>query len=188
MRKFLVNMKIRTSLLGVLAFFSLMLVIGAALGVLSLRISNGTLASIRQTQEVGDALTRVANSYKDVVNGLARTANAHYSDIVRSIGQPVPLSQGLGAEAAGLLQRANAAMNRAQTEFDYYKTLPRPAAAQESLAGVDEAYAALMQQGIAPLFGLPERGDMAAYQKQAQALHDAAEENGRASGRERVWP
>ncbi|MBO1111117.1 methyl-accepting chemotaxis protein [Bordetella petrii] len=175
MRKFLVNMKIRTSLLGVLAFFSLMLVIGAVLGVLSLRVSNDTLASIRQTQDVGDALTRVANSYKDVVNGLARTANAHYSDIVRSIGQPVPLSQGLGAEAAGLLQRANAAMNRAQTEFEYYRKLPRPEGAQESLAAVDEAYAALMQQGVAPLFGLLERGDMASYQKQAQAMHDAAE-------------
>ncbi|CAP42444.1 methyl-accepting chemotaxis protein [Bordetella petrii] len=175
MRKFLVNMKIRTSLLGVLAFFSLMLVIGAALGVLSLRVSNGTLASIRQTQDVGDALTRVANSYKDVVNGLARTANAHYNDIVRSIGQPVAVSQGLGAEAAGLLQRANAAMNRAQTEFEYYKKLPRPEGAQESLDEIDAAYAALMQRGVAPLFGLLERGDMVSYQKQARAVHDAAE-------------
>ncbi|MBV7482847.1 Tar ligand binding domain-containing protein, partial [Bordetella sp. BOR01] len=175
MRKFVANMKIRTSLLGVLGFFSLMLVIGAMLGVLSLRVSNGTLAGIRQTQDVGDALTRLVNSYKDVVNGLARTANAHYGDIVRSAGQSVALAPGLAAEAAGLMQRASAAMNRAQTEFEYYKGLPRPDGAQESLAEVDAAYAALMHQGIAPLFGLLERGDMAAYQKQAQTLHDAVE-------------
>ena len=48
MRKFFANMTIRSSLLWVLAFFSFMLVIGAALGVLSLRVSNGTLAEIKQ--------------------------------------------------------------------------------------------------------------------------------------------
>ena len=42
-------MTIRASLLWVLAFFSFMLVIGAALGVLSLRISNGTLAELKQS-------------------------------------------------------------------------------------------------------------------------------------------
>src|SRR5690606_33973301 len=139
------------------------------------RVSNGTLASIRQTQDVGDALTRVANSYKDVVNGLARTANAHYSDIVRSIGQPVAVSQGLGAEAAGLLQRANAAMNRAHTEFEYYKQLPRPEGAQERLDEFDAAYAAPRQRGVTPLFGLLARGNMVSYQKQARAVHDAAD-------------
>ena len=51
MRKFFANMTIRSSLLWVLAFFSFMLVIGAALGVLSLRISNATLAEIKQSQE-----------------------------------------------------------------------------------------------------------------------------------------
>ena len=48
-------MTIRASLLWVLAFFSFMLVIGAALGVLSLRISNGTLAELKQSQELDDA-------------------------------------------------------------------------------------------------------------------------------------
>src|SRR5690606_37073707 len=175
MRGFLVNMKIRSSLLGVLGFFSLLLVVGAVLGVFSLRVSNGTLADIRQTQDIGDALARVINSYKDTVNNVARTANAHYGDIVRSIGQPVPLSQGLGSEAAGLLQRASASLNRADTEFQYYKGLPRPAGAEESLAEIDAAYTALMQQGVAPLLDLLGRGDMAAYHKQAQTMHDAFE-------------
>ena len=46
-----------------------MLVIGAALGVLSLRISNGTLAELKQSQELDDALGRVVLSYKDALNG-----------------------------------------------------------------------------------------------------------------------
>ncbi|MCJ9714474.1 Tar ligand binding domain-containing protein, partial [Bordetella hinzii] len=60
MRNFLANLSIRSSLLGVLAFFSLMLVIGAALGVLSLRVSNGTLEDIRQTQAITDSVGRIA--------------------------------------------------------------------------------------------------------------------------------
>ena len=50
MRKFLANLSIRGSLLGVLAFFSFMLVVGAALGVLSLRVSNDTLQGVKQTR------------------------------------------------------------------------------------------------------------------------------------------
>src|SRR5690606_34701464 len=175
MRKFLANITIRTSLLGVLGFFSLMLVIGAVLGVLSLRISNGTLADIRQAQEVSDALTRVVNSYKDVVTGLSRAANAHYAGIVSGGGQQAAASGRLGAEAQGLLQRASASMNRAETEYQYFKGLPRPAGSQDSLEEIDQAHGALLRQGIAPLFGMLERGDMAAYQKGAQVMHDAME-------------
>ena len=76
MRKFFANMTIRASLLWVLAFFSFMLVIGAALGVLSLRISNGTLAELKQSQELDDALGRVVLSYKDALNGLSRAASS----------------------------------------------------------------------------------------------------------------
>ena len=80
-------MTIRASLLWVLAFFSFMLVIGAALGVLSLRISNGTLAELKQSQELDDALGRVVLSYKDALNGLSRAASSNYADIVRNVGQ-----------------------------------------------------------------------------------------------------
>ncbi|CFW12207.1 methyl-accepting chemotaxis protein I [Bordetella pertussis] len=119
MRKFLANLSIRGSLLGVLAFFSFMLVVGAALGVLSLRVSNDTLQGVKQTQDVADAMDRVVNSYKDALNGLGRAAASHYGAIVSAIGQPVQVEQGLGSEAAGLLQRAKASLNRAETEYEY---------------------------------------------------------------------
>ncbi|MFD4839076.1 methyl-accepting chemotaxis protein [Achromobacter sp. NPDC058515] len=175
MRKFFANMTIRSSLLWVLAFFSFMLVIGAALGVLSLRISNGTLAEIKQSQELDDAVGRVVSSYKDTLNGLGRAASANYADIVRSVGQPTLLTQGLSGEAAGLLERAKASLNKGQAEFDYFKTLPRPAEAAESLKEIESSYATLSQQGLAPLVAALEKADMPGYQTHIQMVQDALE-------------
>ncbi|WP_313465341.1 Tar ligand binding domain-containing protein, partial [Achromobacter sp.] len=175
MRKFFANMTIRSSLLWVLAFFSFMLVIGAALGVLSLRISNGTLAEIKQSQELDDAVGRVVSSYKDSMNGLGRAATANYADIVGSVGQAALLTQGLSSEATGLLERAKAALNKGQAEFEYYKTLPQPAEASESLKEIEASYAALVQQGLTPLVAALEKADMQAYQKQVQTVQDALE-------------
>ncbi|SSW72956.1 methyl-accepting chemotaxis protein [Achromobacter agilis] len=175
MRKFFANMTIRSSLLWVLAFFSFMLVIGAALGVLSLRISNGTLAEIKQSQELDDAVGRVVSSYKDTLNGLGRAASANYADIVRNVGQATLLTQGLSADATGLLERAKASMNKGQAEFEYYKTLPRPQDAAEALKEIDDSYGALVQQGLGPLAASLEKADMPAYQKQVQTVQDALE-------------
>jgi methyl-accepting chemotaxis protein-1 (serine sensor receptor) len=168
-------MTIRSSLLWVLAFFSFMLVIGAALGVLSLRISNGTLAEIKQSQELDDAVGRVVSSYKDTLNGLGRAATANYADIVNSVGQATLLAQGLSADATGLLERAKASMNKGQAEFEYYKTLPRPQEAAEALKEIDDSYGALAQQGLGPLVAALEKADMPAYQKQVQTVQDALE-------------
>ncbi|WP_454694396.1 methyl-accepting chemotaxis protein [Achromobacter aegrifaciens] len=175
MRKFLANMTIRSSLLWVLAFFSFMLVIGAALGVLSLRISNGTLAEIKQSQELDDAVGRVVSSYKDSMAGLGRAAAANYADIVKNVGQPTLLTQGLSSEAAGLLERAKASMNKGQAEYEYYKSLARPAEAADALKEIDQAYDALVRQGLAPLVASLEKADMPAYQKQVQTVQDALE-------------
>jgi methyl-accepting chemotaxis protein-1 (serine sensor receptor) len=175
MRKFFANMTIRSSLLWVLAFFSFMLVIGAALGVLSLRISNGTLAEIKQSQELDDAVGRVVSSYKDTLNGLGRAASSNYADIVRNVGQATLLTQGLSAEATGLLERAKASMNKGQAEFEYYKTLPRPQEAAEALKEIDDSYGALAQQGLGPLVAALEKADMPAFQKQVQTVQDALE-------------
>ncbi|WIP04795.1 Tar ligand binding domain-containing protein [Bordetella pertussis] len=139
-----------------------MLVVGAALGVLSLRVSNDTLQGVKQTQDVADAMDRVVNSYKDALNGLGRAAASHYGAIVSAIGQPVQVEQGLGSEAAGLLQRAKASLNRAETEYEYYKGLARPASAADSLKEVENAFEALVGQGLHPLAAALEKGDISA--------------------------
>jgi methyl-accepting chemotaxis protein-1 (serine sensor receptor) len=152
-----------------------MLVIGAALGVLSLRISNGTLAQIKQSQELDDAVGRVVSSYKDTMTGLGRAAAANYADIVKSVGQPTLLTQGLSSEAAGLLERAKASMNKGLAEYEYYKSLARPAEAADALKEIDESYDALVRQGLTPLVAALEKADMPAYQKQVQTVQDALE-------------
>ena len=175
MRKFFANMTIRASLLWVLAFFSFMLVIGAALGVLSLRISNGTLAELKQSQELDDALGRVVLSYKDALNGLSRAASSNYADIVRNVGQATLPAAGLAGEAAGLLQRAKASLNKGQAEYEYYKSLAKPADAAESLKEIEESYSILIQQGLNPLAATLEKGDMPGYQTQVQMVQDTLE-------------
>ena len=167
-------MTIRASLLWVLAFFSFMLVIGAALGVLSLRISNGTLAELKQSQELDDALGRVVLSYKDALNGLSRAASSNYADIVRNVGQATLPTAGLAGEAAGLLQRAKASLNKGQAEYEYYKSLA-PADAAESLKEIEESYSILIQQGLNPLAATLEKGDMPGYQTQVQMVQDTLE-------------
>lgn len=175
MRKFFANMTIRGSLLWVLAFFSFMLVIGAALGVLSLRISNGTLAEIKQSQELDDAVGRVVLTYKDTLNGLSRTGLSHYSDIVSSIGQPVLLQQGLSGDAVGLMQRARSSLNKGQSEFEFYRSLAKPDDALTVLKEVEDSYNALVQQGLNPMFAALEKADMPAYLKHVQTVQDALE-------------
>ena len=167
-------MTIRASLLWVLAFFSFMLVIGAALGVLSLRISNGTLAELKQSQELDDALGRVVLSYKDALNGLSRAASSNYADIVRNVGQATLPTAGLAGEAAGLLQRAKASLNKGQAEYEYYKSLAAADAA-ESLKEIEESYSILIQQGLNPLAATLEKGDMPGYQTQVQMVQDTLE-------------
>ncbi|MRT32637.1 chemotaxis protein, partial [Xylella fastidiosa subsp. multiplex] len=48
--------------------------------------------------------------------------------------------------AAGLLERAKASMNKGQAEFDFFKTLPKPPEAAESLKEVEDSYAAPFQR------------------------------------------
>ena len=157
MRKFFANMTIRSSLLWVLAFFSFMLVIGAALGVLSLRISNGTLAEIKQSQELDDAVGRVVPA-KDTMNGLGRSAASNYADIVRNVGQATVLTQGLSADATGLLERAKASMNKGQAGV---RILQDPAAAAGSRRGAEGNRRFLRRAGAAgagPAGGRPGEG------------------------------
>src|SRR3546814_7197234 len=63
----------------------------------------------------------------------------------------------LSAEATGLLERAKASMNKGQAEFEYYKTLPQPPDAVESLKEIEAAYAMLVQQGLNPLVAALEK-------------------------------
>src|SRR5690606_40073560 len=70
------NIKIRTSIILVLVFYLIMLIAGAALGVLSLRAGNMSLESSVDNQRGGAALAQSVNVYRDVRSTLARAAAA----------------------------------------------------------------------------------------------------------------
>src|SRR3546814_4228819 len=59
------NMKIRSSLILVLVFFLIMLVAGAALGVLSIQANNRALNNIMLNQRLGASLYSVIDNYKN---------------------------------------------------------------------------------------------------------------------------
>ena len=85
MRNTLANLSIRSSLLGVLGFFSFLLVIGAVLGVFSLHLGNETTASLKRTEDIDDAMGRVVNHTKDAVIALNRGAIAHYGVTAQAV-------------------------------------------------------------------------------------------------------
>jgi methyl-accepting chemotaxis protein-1 (serine sensor receptor) len=66
-------------------------------------------------------------------------------------------------------------LNKGQAEFEYFKSLPQPAEAVESLKEIEASYLALVQQGLTPLVAALEKADMPAYQTQIQKVQDALE-------------
>ena len=166
MRKFFANMTIRASLLWVLAFFSFMLVIGAALGVLPAHQQRyaGRTEAIAGTGRCA----RLVLSYKDALNGLSRAASSNYADIVRNVGQrpcrrrawlakpPAccsgrrPPEQGPGR--VRVLQEPGSQARR------------RGRIAQE----IEESYSILIQQGLNPLAATLERATCPATRRRCR--------------------
>ena len=93
---------------------------------------------------------------------------------MRNVGQATLPTAGLAGEAAGLLQRAKASLNKGQAEYEYYKSLAAADAA-ESLKEIEESYSILIQQGLNPLAATLEKGDMPGYQTQVQMVQDTLE-------------
>ncbi|PLC52204.1 methyl-accepting chemotaxis protein [Pollutimonas nitritireducens] len=174
MRKFSLfsNLKIRTSLILVLAFFLLMLVAGAALGVLSLRAGNMSLHNIVQNQRLGSALYESIDGYKNVQTGLGRTVA---SFIVNSDQQANAIAAEWGGakntDAAALSDETNALLASARSEFnqsqarfsgfvELIKGVPDP---ESSYARVVEGYTTLMSGGVEPLFDMLASGKVKEY-------------------------
>lgn len=174
MRKFSLfsNLKIRTSLILVLAFFLLMLVAGAALGVLSLRAGNLSLHNIVQNQRLGSALYESIDGYKNVQTGLGRTVA---SFIVNSDQQANAIAAEWGGakntDAAALSDETNALLASARSEFnqsqarfsgfvELIKGVPDP---ESRYARVVEGYTTLMSGGVEPLFDMLASGKVKEY-------------------------
>jgi len=166
------DMKIRSSLILVLVFFLLMLIAGAALGVLSLRANNQALNNIVLNQRLGANLSTAIDGYKNVQTILGR---AVASFIVNSDQQSYAIAsewgvQG-GADASALSDESRGLIDAARKEYD--QSMSRFKAFQELAQNVPdpenryrrviEGYATLMEGGVMPLFSLISSGNIREY-------------------------
>ncbi|OZI60293.1 methyl-accepting chemotaxis protein [Bordetella genomosp. 11] len=176
MRKFFSNMTIRASLLWVLVFFSLMLVLGAVLGVLSLRVGDTTMREMRRSQAVSNALQEMAVDYKSAMIGLGRAASVHLGEVIKQIGQPTIPEAGLSGAAKSMLDFARISYDKAQADFKKYQALPKPPGLEQEFKEIDEAFSALMGQGLKVMFDDLAKADLPAYQMHAQMVSDVMED------------
>ncbi|NYT61986.1 Tar ligand binding domain-containing protein [Alcaligenaceae bacterium] len=168
----LTNMKIRTSLILVLAFFLAMLVAGAALGVLSLRANNQTFQRLVQNDELASVLYDAIDEYKNVQTGLSRAVASfsinnddHANEIAAEWGGTEHGStSGLSGESRELLDLARVNYDKSLAGFAVFRELFKKVADPEgNYSKVADDYAKLMDGGVKPLFGLLEKGDIKKY-------------------------
>ena len=168
---FLSNMKIRTSLILVLAFFLIMLLAGAALGVLSLRANNQSLVSIVGNQHAGASLYRAIDGYKNVQALLGRSLASYLVNndqqsyaVASEWAAGGSTASALGEEAHELVRRARGEYDQALQRFKEYRELVKAFPDPEGhYAKVVDAYDAMMQGGVEPVFAMLEGGRVTQY-------------------------
>ncbi|ARP88696.1 methyl-accepting chemotaxis protein [Bordetella genomosp. 9] len=176
MRRFIANMTIRASLLWVLVFFTFMLVLGAALGVVSLHVGNNTMQDMRRSQAIGNALQEMVADYKNAMIGLGRAAALHLNEVIKQIGQPAILETGLAEPAKPLVDFARLSYDKALADFKKYQALPKPPGLENEFKEIDEAFTALMQQGLQAMFDDLQKADLPSYQTHAQMVSDVMDD------------
>ena len=146
------NMKIRTSLILVLVFYLIMLIAGAALGVLSLRAGNISVDSIVQNQRAGAALTQAVDGYRNVQSALSRAAVARVF--------------GTSNEVEAELEAGRKHYDDALAAFARFRESAEQTEAGGQLAPqIVQRFDALMNQAVVPMFDMLGRGDDDGYER-----------------------
>lgn len=146
------NMKIRTSIILVLVFYLMMLIAGAALGVLSLRAGTSSLDSVVQNQRAGAALAEAIDEYRAVQAALPRAANARMA--------------GKGQDADVILREARAHLDEAMGVFKVFKEASGKTEIGRDLADkVGANFEKLIANGARPMIDLLARGADAEYER-----------------------
>lgn len=158
------NMKIRTSIVLVLVFYLVMLIAGAALGVLSLRAGNGSLESIVQNQRGAAALTEAVNVYRDVRGVLDRAAVAR---VFGTVG-----------EVNALLDEGRRQYDASMQAFGkFVEDARHTEAGKELVPVVQKNFEQLMNSGVKPLFDLLAAGNAAQYERMRDGAVRAMEQD-----------
>src|SRR5690554_6320436 len=151
-KSLLSNMTIRTSIVLVLVFYLLMLIAGAALGVLSLRASTGSLDSIVQNQRAGAALAQAVDGYRNVQSTLARAASARVF--------------GTASEVDALLAEGRKHFEAAHEAFAaFQRNAEHTEVGRELASRVAGYFNALMNNGVEPMFGALAASNDSEYER-----------------------
>ena len=146
------NMKIRTSIILVLVFYLIMLIAGAALGVLSLRSSTGSLDDIVQNQRAGAALAQAIDGYRNVQTTLARAASARVS--------------GTASDVDALLKEGREQLDASTSALSVFQEdAARTETGRELAPEVGRRFSTLMSQGVQPMFQALAAGNDADYER-----------------------
>lgn len=150
------NMKIRTSIVLVLVFYLIMLIAGAALGVLSLGAGNSSLEYIVQNQRAGASLAQSIDGYRNVQQALARAAAARVF--------------GTASEVEAILSEGRAHLDSAQRSFKTFQEIAVNTAVGNELAPrVTQHFNDLVDNGVQPMLRALAAGQDTEYERLATA-------------------
>ncbi|MCB5362802.1 Tar ligand binding domain-containing protein [Pusillimonas sp. CC-YST705] len=161
------NLKVRTSLTGVLVIFVLMLLVGAGVGLYSIRGNNQTLNHVTNMQNTRAALYDAIDAFKSVQVylglGVETVLQGKLDQMTRAYEQPEGnhiFSRGGSVEE--FIKQGKQAFAESQKKYEEFRQLTLHDKHRVFL-GVNNAYTSLMNGGVEPLFDFLEQGDIEGY-------------------------
>ena len=162
------NLKVRTSLVLVLVFFVLSLIVGAALGLYSLRANSQTFDHVVRSQNIRAALSESIDRFKSVqvsmglgVEALMQHRVALQAEALDAGGYPVPIVIS-GEPAHRFVARAKEEFAASREAYERFLALSE-GRTHRVYTSVSNAYSSLMNGGVEPLFDFLEKGDVDGY-------------------------
>ena len=180
----LANLKVRTSLILVLVFFLLMLVAGAALGILSLRANNQALQSIVTNQRVGSSMYQAIERYKDTQTLLGRAAISYVvnsdlqnQELMAQWGDG-DLANAISSSTREIIDEARKQFEQTQAAFAHYQDEAKTLKDSDGYySRVDAAFVSLMQGGVLPLLSYLDRGEISDFRSYVTTTTKLLEED-----------
>ena len=161
------NLKVRTSLVGVLVLFVLMLLVGAGVGLYSIRAGNHTLNQMNAMQNARTTLYDAIDRFKSVQVYLGMAVEAVIQGKLdqMTLAYEKPDEEFLFTRAGQLgefIQQGKQAFADSQKKYEEFRQLTANETHRVYL-GVNNAYTSLMNGGVEPLFDFLEQRDVDGY-------------------------
>jgi len=159
------DLKVRTSLVLVLTFFVVMLLVGAALGVFSLRANSHTFQTVVQNQKIRAELAQSIDHFKNVQVALGLGVEAILTHRAQKGLTEGDLSEPSGDSDHAAAQYVDKAKAEFATSQKHYAEFRKLSEGQKDRVfnSVENAYASLMNGGVEPLFDYLIKDDVDGY-------------------------